>query len=81
MLARAGERATAESLTWLAFEQADAQTAALPSGGFDAVFSRFGVMFFESPEAAFQNLAKGAQVEFEIVQGDKGPVAENVVSV
>jgi len=38
------------------FENVDAQTAALPAAGFDLVFSRFGVMFFADPEAAFANL-------------------------
>ena len=47
------------------FEVADAQTddlAALgPAGGFDAVASRFGVMFFEDPVAAFENIRAGGQ--------------------
>lgn len=35
---------------------ADAQTATFEPGSFDALFSRFGVMFFAEPEAAFSNL-------------------------
>lgn len=35
----------------------DAQTAALPTRAFDAAISRFGVMFFEDPVAAFRNIA------------------------
>jgi SAM-dependent methyltransferase len=40
------------------FEEADAQTATLPAASFDVLFSRFGVMFFADPRAAFGNLAK-----------------------
>ena len=38
------------------FEQADAQTHPFPAASFDVVFSRFGIMFFDDPVAAFQNL-------------------------
>ena len=38
------------------FLQADAQTQAFASDTHDLVFSRFGVMFFENPQAAFANL-------------------------
>ena len=38
------------------FRQADAQVAPLERGAFDVVFSRFGVMFFADPVAAFRNL-------------------------
>jgi len=38
------------------FEEADAQTHRFAAGAFDGVFSRFGVMFFEDPGAAFENL-------------------------
>ncbi len=42
----------------LHFELADAQTYAYATGHFDAVCSRFGVMFFADPAHAFQNLAR-----------------------
>jgi len=58
MLARARERAAAEKLPNLRFEIADAQTAALTPGSVDLVFSRFGVMFFADPEAAFTNIGR-----------------------
>jgi len=45
----------------LAFIEADAQTYAFAPGGFDAVFSRFGVMFFADPPAAFANIRKGVK--------------------
>ena len=38
------------------FEAADAQTFAFESDRFDAVFSRFGCMFFDDPQVAFRNL-------------------------
>lgn len=37
-------------------EHADAQEHAFPPGAFDVVYSRFGVMFFTDPVAAFANL-------------------------
>jgi SAM-dependent methyltransferase len=40
------------------FLEADAQTHAFPPGGFDAAFSRFGVMFFADPAAAFANIRR-----------------------
>lgn len=38
------------------FRQLDAQTADIGRGVFDAAFSRFGVMFFSDPVAAFANI-------------------------
>lgn len=38
------------------FIEADAQTYPFDASSFDAVFSRFGVMFFVDPVAAFKNL-------------------------
>jgi SAM-dependent methyltransferase len=47
------------------FEVADAQTddvgALGAAGGFDAVASRFGVMFFEDPVAAFGNIRRATK--------------------
>ena len=42
------------------FRQADAQVEDLTAGagGFDAAYSRFGVMFFEDPAAAFANIRR-----------------------
>jgi SAM-dependent methyltransferase len=40
------------------FVAADAQTYAFEAGRFDAVYSRFGVMFFADPVAAFANLVQ-----------------------
>jgi SAM-dependent methyltransferase len=55
MLAVARDRASDAGLANVTFEHADAQVAPLPAASFDAVVSRFGVMFFDDPTAAFTN--------------------------
>ena len=52
----AAARADTGGLT-IEYRLADAQTAAFAGPGFDLVASRFGVMFFADPVAAFRNLA------------------------
>ena len=59
MLARAAQLAKDEGLGNVRFEQADAQVHPLGAGAFDVAISRFGVMFFEDPVAAFANIASG----------------------
>jgi len=56
MIARARERAAAAAN--VRFEVADAQTA--PLDHHDVVISRFGLMFFDDPPAAFTNLRAAA---------------------
>jgi len=56
MLAVARDRAAQAGLVQVEFREADAQTESLGQGGYDAIFSRFGVMFFADPAAAFTNL-------------------------
>jgi len=56
MLARARERAAQQGVPDLRFLEADAQEAELGTSAFDLIFSRFGVMFFADPKAAFANL-------------------------
>jgi SAM-dependent methyltransferase len=55
MLERAAELAKAASAAQVHFRNVDAQRDDL-GGGFDGAFSRFGVMFFADPVAAFSNL-------------------------
>ncbi|PCJ71873.1 MAG: hypothetical protein COA62_04740 [Rhodobiaceae bacterium] len=57
MLAHARDRASAESLNNVAFQVGDAQTDALMPDA-NLAMSRFGVMFFEDPTAAFANIKK-----------------------
>lgn len=68
MLQRAIARAKAHTLTHTRFVLADAQTTALGRASFDLLFSRFGVMFFADPTAAFVNLRRalrsGGRVAF-----------------
>jgi len=58
MLARAEERAKELGLDNVAFSQADASTQTL-TPDHDLIVSRFGVMFFADPTAAFRNLHSG----------------------
>jgi len=60
MLQLAGVRAEAEHLP-AQFIHADAEDYAFEPAAFDAVISRFGVMFFERPVDAFANLRHAAQ--------------------
>jgi len=56
MLQVARERAGESGLENVDFLDADAQVHAFEPAGFDLSFSRFGVMFFADPSAAFANL-------------------------
>jgi leucyl/phenylalanyl-tRNA--protein transferase len=68
MLARAAERAREDGLQHVEFANADAQIHDFGSARFDLLFSRFGVMFFADPRAAFENLRRalvpGGRVAF-----------------
>jgi len=69
MLAQARARvAAASAAPPVEIVCADATSFSFPAGGFDAVYSRFGLMFFEQPRAAFQHLraalAPGGRLAF-----------------
>lgn len=57
MLATA--RSRVGEITNVTFEQGDAQVYPWPDGAFDIAISRFGVMFFADPVAAFANVRRG----------------------
>jgi SAM-dependent methyltransferase len=57
MLERARQRARAQGSS-ARFELADAQAHVFTSASTDLLFSRFGVMFFSDPTAAFANLRR-----------------------
>ncbi|MEU9316723.1 methyltransferase domain-containing protein [Streptomyces sp. NPDC048295] len=58
MLARARESAEHEALGNVTFEQADVQVHPFGPGSFDVAISRFAVMFFADPVAAFANIGR-----------------------
>ncbi len=77
MLARAEERRRAAGLAQLRFAPGDAATARFPEAPFDAVFSRFGVMFFAEPVAAFRNIRAALRPGGALAFVCWRPVAEN----
>ena len=68
MLESARDRALEAGLRNARFEHSDAQVHPFEAEAFDLVFSRFGVMFFSDPVAAFANLLRalrpGARLGF-----------------
>ncbi|WP_432060116.1 class I SAM-dependent methyltransferase [Streptomyces sp. S1] len=58
MLAEARARAEREGIPHALFEQGDAQEHPFEAGAFDAAISRYGVMFFADPVAAFANIGR-----------------------
>ncbi|MBB5399202.1 class I SAM-dependent methyltransferase [Paraburkholderia youngii] len=66
-------RALAPQDTPVLFQVADASSAELPQGAFDILFSRFGVMFFDDPTAAFAHMRRalrpGGRVAFVCWRG------------
>lgn len=58
MLVRARQRADHEGVSNVRFEHADVQTHDLGTDAYDRAFSRFGVMFYADPVAAFSNIHK-----------------------
>jgi SAM-dependent methyltransferase len=65
MLAAARARAAREGVP-ATFVRADAATHPFDPESFDAIMSRFGVMFFDDPVAAFTNLRSAAQPGAEL---------------
>lgn len=74
MLSRARARAEAAGLgPRIEWRCEDAQTGDFAPGAYDCAYSRFGVMFFSAPEAAFANLLgalrPGGRLSFVCWQG------------
>jgi len=61
LLDRARKRSQDQGIANVIWREDDAQNAHLPGDHFDLLASRFGVMFFDDPVAAFKNLARAAK--------------------
>jgi len=77
MLARAGADADAAGLANVVFQQGDAQVYPLEPGAFGTVISRFGVMFFADPVAAFANIRTATRSGGRLVFACWQPMAAN----
>ena len=75
LLAKA--RQIAEGTPQAGFLLADAQTHAFDDGHIDCILSRFGVMFFDDPEAAFINMAKALRPGGRMAFASWGAISEN----
>ena len=61
----------------ISFELADASSFEFPTASFDLLFSRFGVMFFADPTAAFANMRKALRPGGRLTFLCWGPVDKN----
>jgi SAM-dependent methyltransferase len=77
MLARAQARAEAADLGNAVFERGDAQVHLPGHDRFDAVISRFGIMFFADPVAAFANIRSATRPAGRLVFVCWQPLAAN----
>ncbi|MFL6052918.1 MAG: class I SAM-dependent methyltransferase [Actinoallomurus sp.] len=69
--------AAAEGITNITFEPGDAQTHPFPTGAFDVAISRFGVMFFADPVAAFANICRALRPGGRLVFATVGRSQDN----
>jgi SAM-dependent methyltransferase len=77
MLAGAKRRLAEAAVVNASLIEADAQTHEFEPGRYDLVASRFGVMFFADPTAAFANLNRAARRGGRLCFACWGPLAEN----
>jgi SAM-dependent methyltransferase len=77
MLAVARARSPAAGGAVPSFREADAAVAALGEAAFDGVFSRFGVMFFSDPSAAFGHIRQAVKPQGRLAFVCWRPLAEN----
>jgi SAM-dependent methyltransferase len=77
MLAGARQRIAISGLGNISLVQADAQVHRFEANRFDLITSRFGVMFFADPVAAFSNLLPAARPGGRLCFACWGPLEEN----
>jgi len=77
MAARARERTAIAGLGNAEVKVSDASTFGFASGQADLLFSRFGVMFFADPAAAFANLRRGVRPGGRLLFACWRPMADN----
>jgi SAM-dependent methyltransferase len=73
-------RQRAEGRANVAFVEADAGSASISGAPFDVAFSRFGVMFFDEPAAAFANIRRALAPGGRLVFVSWRPFVENLWS-
>jgi SAM-dependent methyltransferase len=76
MLEAAARRTATGGVTNVHFLAADAQTEPL-GAGFDAAYSRFGVMFFADPVAAFANIGRALRIGGRLACAVWAPLTDN----
>jgi SAM-dependent methyltransferase len=77
MLAGARQRQVESGFGNISLVQADAQVHHIEAGRFDLIVSRFGVMFFADPVAAFSNLLPATRPGGRLCFVCWGPLEEN----
>jgi SAM-dependent methyltransferase len=77
MLEQARKNVAATGLSNVSLVLADAQVHRFPADSFDLVISRFGVMFFADPAAAFTNLYAGLRQGGRLCMAVWASMAEN----
>jgi SAM-dependent methyltransferase len=77
MLAQARKNLAAQGIANVSFIQADAQVHRFPPESYDLLISRFGVMFFADPVAAFTNLHGGLRRGGRLCMAVWASVADN----
>lgn len=77
MIEAAEARVRQAGLGNVSFRLADAQAEKLPPAAFDLAFSRFGVMFFDDPAAAFANIRTAMKPNGRLAFACWGPLKRN----